>query len=209
MSKRLNGSTANVPVRRRDDVLLSAIREAIKEELSERGYSGVSFEGVARRARTSKPVLYRRYRSRAHMVADALPTLRCQPERTAPARSLRDDLLILLNAMLERFRQIGVETYRSLLAEADDELLRDIGAQLEQWIYRTIRPALSDARDRGEIGRAEIPDRVVLTIAALVRNELFFTQDQVDEETFIEILDTVYLPLITAVSRQSTASSPR
>ncbi|MBV9352511.1 MAG: TetR/AcrR family transcriptional regulator, partial [Mycobacterium sp.] len=138
---------------------MSAIRDAVKEELAERGYSGVTFEGVARRARTSKPVLYRRYRSRAHMVADALPTLRWQPERTVPAKTLREDLLILLNEMLDRFHQIGIETYRSLFAEADDELLTDIGAQLEQWIRRTVGPALSDARDRGEIGGAEIPDR--------------------------------------------------
>lgn len=182
---------------------MSAIREAIKEELAERGYLGVTFEGVARRARTSKPVIYRRYRSRAQMVADALPTLRWQPERTVPAQSLREDLLILLNAMLERFRQIGIATYRSLIAEADDELLKDISAQLERWIHRTIRPALSDARDRGEIGGGDIPDRVVMSIGALVRNELFFTQNQVSDETLIDILDTVYLPLITAVSHQS------
>ena len=40
----------------------------------------------------------------------------------------------------------------------------------------------------------------------LVRNELFFTADRVDESTFIDILDTVYLPLIPAVSHHSPHS---
>jgi AcrR family transcriptional regulator len=182
---------------------MSAIREATRAELADHGYSGVTFEGVARRARTSKPVLYRRYRSRAQMVADALPTLRWQPDRTTSAGSLRADLLILVNAMLDRFHQIGIETYRRLIAEADGDLLDDITARLHQWVERTIYPALSDARERGEIGGADIPDRVVMVIAALVRHELFLTHHGADEATVIEMLDTVYLPLIAAVSHQS------
>jgi AcrR family transcriptional regulator len=40
---------------------MSAIRAATRAELADYGYAGVTFEGVARRAQTSKPVLYRRY----------------------------------------------------------------------------------------------------------------------------------------------------
>jgi AcrR family transcriptional regulator len=203
VSNRRNGSPSDVVVRRRDDVLMSAIREATRDELDERGYSGVTFEGVARRAKTSKPVLYRRYRSRAHMVADALPALRWQPRQNPTAQSLREDLLALLSGMLDTFHRIGMNTYRSLIGDADDELFDHITAQLAELVDRTLYRALSDARDRGEIGASDIPDRAATTILALLRNELFFTHNPVDQETLIDMLDTVYLPLIAAVSHRS------
>jgi len=203
VSKRKNSSSGDTVVRRRDDVLMSAIREATRAELAERGYPGVTFEGVARRAKTSKPVLYRRYRSRAHMVVDALLVLPRQPVPASGAPSLREDMLTLLDAMMQRFHRIGIDTYRSLIADADDELLDTITAQLAELADQTIYRALSEARDRGEIGAATIPDRAATAIAALVRNEVFFTRGPVDKEALIDILDNVYLPLIQAISQRS------
>lgn len=181
---------------------MSAIREATRAELAEHGYPGVTFEGVARRARTSKPVLYRRYRSRAHMIVDALLALPAQPVPASATPSLREDMLTLLDAMMDRFHRIGVDTYRSLIADADDELLDTITAQLAKLADQTIYRALSDARDRGEIGTADIPDRAATTIVALMRNEVFFTRNPVDQETLTDMLDNVYLPLIDAVSHR-------
>jgi AcrR family transcriptional regulator len=189
--------------RRRDDVLMSAIREATRSELTDHGYSGVTFEGVARRAKTSKPVLYRRYPSRAHMVVDALLALPIQPVPASGAPSLREDLLTLLDATTDRFHHIGVDTYRSVIADADDELLDTVTAQLAKLADQTIYRALSDARDRGEIGAAPIPERAANAIVALIRNEVFFTRNLVDQTVLTDMLDNVYLPLIQTVSRRA------
>jgi AcrR family transcriptional regulator len=70
----------------------------------------VTFEGVARRAKTSKPVLYRRHRSRAHMVVDALLAVPRQPVPACGTPSLREDMLALLDAMMARFHSIGIDT---------------------------------------------------------------------------------------------------
>jgi AcrR family transcriptional regulator len=203
VSKGKNSSPDRTIVRRRDDVLMSAIREATRAELAEHGYPGVTFEGVARRAKTSKPVLYRRYRSRAHMVVDAMLLLPRQPVPASEAPSLREDLMTLLDAIMARFDRIGIDTYRSLIADADDELLDTITAELAELADQTIYRALSDARERGEIGPGQIPDRAATALPALVRNELFFTRDAPDKEALIDILDNVYLPLIHAVSHRS------
>ena len=189
-------------VRRRDDVLMSAIREATRAELAKHGYPGVTFEGVARRAKTSKPVLYRRYRSRAHMVVDALVVLPREPVPTSRAQSLREDLLTLLDAIMDRFHSIGIDTYRRLIADADDELLDTITAQLAELADQTVYRALADARDRGEIGSANIPDRTAMAFVALVRHEVFFTRNPVDRKALIDIVDSVYLPLIEAVAHR-------
>jgi AcrR family transcriptional regulator len=207
VSNRRNRASPGVVVRRRDDVLLSAIREATRAELAEHGYSGATFEGVARRAKTSKPVLYRRYPSRAHMVVDALLAAPPKPFPASATPSLRDDLLALLDAMMDRFHQIGADTYRSLIADADDELFEIVTAQLAELADQTIFRALSDARDRGEIGPADIPHRAATTIVALVRNEVFFTRDPVDQEALLDMVDNVYLPLIRAVSHRSDLSA--
>ena len=182
---------------------MSAIREATRAELAEHGYPGVTFEGVARRAKTSKPVLYRRYRSRAHMVVDAFIALPGQPVPASTATSLREDLLALLDAIMLRIDRVGIDTYRRLIADADDELLDTITAELAELADQTIYRALSDARDRGEIGAAKIPDRAATAIAALLRNEVFFTRGHVGKEALTDILDNVYLPLIDAVSHRS------
>jgi AcrR family transcriptional regulator len=193
---------ADHPARRRGDVLVAAIRQATRDELAERGYARVTFEGVARRARTSKPVLYRRYRSRAQMVVDALVTLDLPPSIAETTGSLRGDLMEILTAILARFRHVGIDTYRGIIAEAEDELLDEIMAMTSSVASMTIRRALCDARDRGEIGPAEIPDRVVMTPVALLRHELFFAHGTVDTDTLDELIDMVYLPLVTSLSRK-------
>ncbi|PVA35067.1 TetR/AcrR family transcriptional regulator [Mycobacteroides abscessus] len=196
---------ADVGTRRRDDALMSAIRDATYAELQDHGYAGVTFEGVARRAKTSKPVLYRRYRSRARMVADALPTLRYPPTRLASATSLREDVLALLGALLRELHRIGVGNYRCLLAEADDGLADDMTTAIAGWVDQTVLRALADARERGEIGPEDIPLPVATSILALMRHELFFTRKPFGESKLAELFDTVYLPLINLTSRGGNA----
>jgi AcrR family transcriptional regulator len=188
--------------RRRDQVLMKALREATRAELAEYGYAGVTFEGVARRARTSKRVLYRRYRSRAHMVADALPRLSWRPQPTNTASSLREDLLAIFTALVDRFERIGIDTYCGLLSEMDVALLDEHTAELSQRFAQTMRTALSQAVERGEIGPSPITDRVVMVALALLRNEILFSRCTVSAQTLTELIDSVYIPLVNAVSHQ-------
>ena len=58
--------------RRRGEALFQAIYDATLAELVASGYAGMAMERVAARARTSKASLYRRWPSRAELVADAI-----------------------------------------------------------------------------------------------------------------------------------------
>jgi AcrR family transcriptional regulator len=194
--------------RKRDEVLAAAIQEATRAELAEYGYAGVTFEGVARRAETSRSVLYRRYSNRAHMVTDALPSLHW-PIEWETTGSLREDLLLIFTTILDRFHSVGVDTYRRIGAEADDDLFDASTALVSELINRTVHCALSEARSREEIGPAAIPVLVEMTLLALVRNEVFFTRNHVGHHTLIELLDTVYLPLVDATSRGSEQQKRR
>lgn len=194
---------AEPATRRRDDVLMSAIRDATWAELTDRGYSGVTFEGVARRAKTGKPVLYRRYSSRAQMVTDALPTLRTPPAEV-PTQNLRDNIVGMVQSLVNQWHEIGIDTYRSLIAESDDATLETFQTKVAAQTDHTIRRALDAARERGEIGPAEISDRVALSILALMRNELLFARNTIQSSTVAELVDDIYLPAIDAASRKQS-----
>ncbi|MET9529916.1 MULTISPECIES: TetR/AcrR family transcriptional regulator [unclassified Streptomyces] len=58
--------------RPRDERIDASVRAAAMEVLNESGYGKLTLEGVASRAGTSKPALRRRWRSRQHLVVDAL-----------------------------------------------------------------------------------------------------------------------------------------
>jgi len=127
-------------------------------------------------------------------------TAESKTSRRQTTGSLRQDLLLILTAILESFYIVGVDTNRRLGAEADDELFGEMTILMSDLVRRTFRRALSDARGRGEIGPAVIPERVEITLLALLRNELFFTRNPVNQSTLVELIDIVYLPLIAAVS---------
>lgn len=186
--------------RRRGAALVAAIREATLAEVAEHGYAGVSFEGIARRAQTSKPVLYRRYRSRAHMVIDAWSSLAPLALPTEGTGDLRQDLVEVLVAIHTRFRRVGVDAFRRLIAEADDELLEETTTFTASAATSTIARILAEARARGELGDAEIPDRVLMLPLALLRHELFFDRGQPGVEAIREIVDQVCMPTLVAAS---------
>ena len=58
--------------RRRGEELDTAIRAAVLGLLTEHGPAGVTMEAVASAARTSKPVLYRRWADRASLLRGTL-----------------------------------------------------------------------------------------------------------------------------------------
>lgn len=188
------------PVRRSGNALDEAVRQAVRDELAERGYVGVTFEGVAKRARTSKPVIYRRYPSRAHMVVDAWVKHTPADLPTGTTGSLRDDLLAVGRAFIARFEHIGIGTLRGLMAEVDDELLQELSTITWLSALEVLSGVFESARERGEIGPEPLPQRVVLLPVVLARHELLFT-GTVEEEVLVDIVDTVCLPLMTQDSQ--------
>lgn len=134
------------------------------------------------------------------MVTEALPSLHW-PSQWHSTGSLRQDLLDIFGAILERFYSVGVDTYRRLGAEADDELFEESTTLISELIASTIHLALADSRDRGEIGPTPIPETVETTLLALVRNEVFFMRNTVGDERLSTLIDEAYLPLIFAVSQ--------
>jgi len=192
--------------RRRAGELADAIRAATLAELADHGYAGVTYEGVARRVRTSKPVLYRRYRSRGQMVLDAVVPRVADEITDIDTGSLRGDLIALLEQIAARAQHVGIEAYHRIVGEAGDSLADTI-AELDGGASQKMRTILDNARARGEIGPEPLPARVVLLPVVMLRHDVLFRQ-VFDPASITDMIDSVYLPLVKAVSTPPGIGAP-
>ena len=160
--------------RRRDEELRTALRQAVRAELAERGYEAVSFEGVARRAGTGKTVLYRRYSSRAEMVMDAMTILDPGPAPSDFPGPIAGDLEELIESLLTRFGPDHVKTFIGVLCEAEPDAVAQLGTQLVRALEHRLDEVIHAARARGELGPQPVPPRVLSALVSLVRGELIF-----------------------------------
>src|SRR5438874_612246 len=89
--------------RRRDRALIDAIHAATLAELADTGYMGLSIERVAKRARTSKAAIYRRWPARADLVAAAIGAVGERDHDAIPdTGDIRTDLFAVLRAAADR-----------------------------------------------------------------------------------------------------------
>lgn len=186
--------------RRRSDELVGAIRHAVRDELAERGYAGVTYEGVARRARTSKPVLYRRYASRAAMVIDAMTAFAADELPRTSKGSLRDDLVNLIGTFYSGVGPDGVKTFLGVVAEVDEDAVEEVTNRLFALVEMRLRGIIAWARARGELGREDVSERVLGAIVSLARGELLFAQSVRRPTELDGLVDEVIVPLLRATA---------
>lgn len=114
-----SGLTGRPPGRPRDASLDAAILIAAVRQLAERGYAGMSIEGVAAAAGTSPPSLRRRYPDKLALAlagVDALPVTALPVTGAGP----RDDALAVLENIRDTMvRRNGLAVLAAVLAERD------------------------------------------------------------------------------------------
>lgn len=97
--KRSDGKRAPSGAAVRQPAVTDALRRALFEEWAAHGYRALSLERVASRAGVGKAALYRRWPSKAAMVADALETVGLTITDAPDAGSLKGDIRALLGAL--------------------------------------------------------------------------------------------------------------
>jgi AcrR family transcriptional regulator len=189
--------------RRRGTQLEQAILDAAWAELRDVGYARFSIESVAARAETSKPVIYRRWSNRAELVfaawANQAPVTHLSPDTGA----LRTDLLVLFTRIARRADVMMNEMIMGVMSEAFRhpevaELLRDRLANAP--IADVVRTIVERAVDRGELPPVELPPRAGRLPFDLVRNDSVMCGEPMSNETIVELVDDVYLPLLRGLA---------
>ena len=185
--------------RRRGPALEDAILDAAWAELREHGYARLTMEGVAQRAGTSRPVLARRWPTRAQLVTATLRRHRPMLSGEVPdTGTLRGDVLAVLRRISARLTELGPDTFHGLAADyfADPALLADFQAQVPHAGNQVMTAILERAAERGEV-RDDIPPRVATLPIDLLRHELFISLSPASERAITEIVDQVFLPLVS------------
>jgi AcrR family transcriptional regulator len=109
---------ARRPGRPRSAAADSAILQATLELLLDTGYRGLTMEQVRERAGVGKATLYRRYRSKQELVADAVRHLN-QQIPAPDTGNVRDDMLAVAGAVLAAAARVRAATFMPrMLAES-------------------------------------------------------------------------------------------
>lgn len=184
--------------RRRGDVLTHNIFKAAMAELAESGYSGVSMERVAERAGTGKASLYRRWSSRAELMADALRHQFPDRAQLPDTGNFRTDCLTMMR-MIQRLLSGPVgQAARGLMSEAikDPELADAARARIIDSGNEMMLELLRRGHARGEV-RAEALNLLVAGVGPAVMRQHFLMHGAPIEDSFMqEVVDRVIIPLV-------------
>jgi AcrR family transcriptional regulator len=187
--------------RRRGAALEEALLEAAWRELVEVGYGRFTIESVAARAGTSRPVIYRRWPDRSELAIAAVRYFgRTDQVPTPDTGSVRDDLVALLRsasksrAELAALFSVQMGEFFAETGRTPADLRADFLRERSQpW---GIDEVLRRGVERGEIDPERLTPRIAGLPGDLLRHELLMTRRMASEETIVEIIDTIFMPLV-------------
>ncbi|MFT4212258.1 MAG: TetR/AcrR family transcriptional regulator [Microbacterium sp.] len=186
--------------RRRGAELENAILAAAWDVLSEQGYAGFTYEAIAARAGTSRPVLYRRWQRREDLLIATIVWAReTSPVEVPDTGSIREDTIrYLRSADAARAWMVALASVR--LAEYFRETGTTFSDLRERILPADMRPTLeviaARAVERGEIPDRPRPARVLSLPFDLLRHEMLMTQRPVADGVITAIVDDIWLPLL-------------
>ncbi|MEV6404611.1 MULTISPECIES: TetR/AcrR family transcriptional regulator [Streptomyces] len=149
----------------REDVT-EAIRAAVFEELATVGYARMSIEGIARRAGVGKTAVYRRWRSKLHLVLDIVSAIAVQGLPAPETGSLEGDLRVLYEVTSRALRHpVASQIIPDLQAEAarNPEIAEAMQKALRDGQEGVALKIVAAATQRGEV-RGDLDDELALDL---------------------------------------------
>ncbi len=184
--------------RPRDDSREKAILDAAIDLIAELGYDAMSIEAVAARAKSSKATIYRRWPGKAELVAEAIRR-RAEPvmEDLPDTGSLRGDLLVLVNRMIEGLNGIdgGLMCGLAVAARSDAKLGQLVSSHLHEQKVRSVALLFSRAEARGELAPGVDPS-LVLQVAPGVALFHQISGEPLDAVFAEDLVDRILIPLL-------------
>ena len=185
--------------RRRGKVLEAAIFEIVLKELAETGYVNFSIERVAARAGTSKPVIYRRWPTRARLVYSALRATRPVLSSDAPdTGTVRGDVIAILHRVSEMVDELTPEVIFGLIAELLHESDTSLFAEVHERNTKIMAEIVTRGIRRGEIAAEKLTPRLATLPLDLARYQLMVLRQRLSSQDIEEIVDRIFLPLVRA-----------
>ncbi|MHA7984781.1 TetR/AcrR family transcriptional regulator [Rathayibacter sp. CAU 1779] len=178
--------------RRSASELDGALLDAAWKQLQSEGYTAFTIDGVARAVGTSRAVVYRRWPNRAALV---LATVRAHAGtivgHVPDTGSLESDVLALLHEFAHRMRRIGIDVAAGLFSELDE-----IPEETREVATAAFRQVVDQARSRGEIGDAPVPDVVLVMPGMFIRYSMLAERIAPSSEELEHVAHQLFLPLV-------------
>lgn len=178
--------------RRRGRALEDALLEAAWEQLQNTGYAAFTIDAVARAVGTSRAVIYRRWPGRAPLLLAAVRAHAGTVVGHVPdTGSLEGDVLALLHELADRIEKVGIDVATGLFGE-----LQEIPEETTAVVPTAFRQVIDQARRRGEVGDAPVPDAVLAMPGVLLRYSMLAERRPPSEAALADIADQLFLPLV-------------
>jgi AcrR family transcriptional regulator len=182
--------------RRRGDVLLNAIYDAVLDELAAVGYAALSIEHVAERARTGKASIYRRWPTKLELVLETLDHTMPQPDDAPDTGSVRTDILVVMRRVAAAMNSRVGDAARMCLAGGHDELACAVRDRLLPPRKRMMVEILRRGADRGEVRADAVTERIAEVGPMLLQGELMQRGAPISDRAVVAIVDDVLMPLL-------------
>jgi AcrR family transcriptional regulator len=184
--------------RPRDPSRDGAIRAAILQVLAESGYAGLTMDAVASAAGVGKATIYRRWRTKSDLVADAVAELSATSIDAPDTGSLEGDLRVLLHWLVDAVNgPLGAATLSLLSALPHEPGLREAFHSGPMGVWgATFRTVWDRAATRGEAPEAIAGTAVSSTASAPILQRWLFSGEPVPRAFADEVLTDVVLPLL-------------
>ena len=170
--------------RPRDERIDAAVLDVAAEMLVEVGYSGLSVAAVADRAGTSRPAVYRRWPTKAHLAHEA--TFRdAETQGLQRTGSLPDDVHQIVSRTVELLTTpLARAAVPGIIAEAsaDPALNQQVLERFANSGWQGLDTLLTDAIDNGEVDPAiDAATLMELAVGAVLAAMLVRGPDQLDD----------------------------
>ncbi|HZN84398.1 MAG TPA: TetR/AcrR family transcriptional regulator [Mycobacterium sp.] len=185
--------------RRRGDELDTAIRDAVLKLLATNGPAGVTMEAVAAAARTSKPVLYRRWPDSGSLLRDTLLRMATAAIPHEDTGSYRGDMLAILRGWAALFSGPAAPAVQALIAAMahDHELAAAFREDVIGWRKKEMAALLSRGIARGDV-RADVPVEIARELGqSVLWHRLLVTGDPIDDDLVVQLVDEVLVPFVS------------
>ena len=180
--------------RRRTGGRSARVREAVLKAtlrvVAEQGADAASIGEIARQARVHETSIYRRWRTKEHLILDALLDYSEEQLPIPDTGTLRDDLVAFATAVTNYLASpLGRTVARSMAVADDDVTLAATRAQFWRSRFDLARVIVDRAKSRGELPDDIDPAMALELLIAPLHFRTLLTRQPIDEQRAGQVVD--------------------
>jgi len=192
-------------MRRRGDALYESIYNATIELIKKVGYINLTFQEIAKAAKTSRTVIYRRWQTKLDLIHEIMVYKMKKVldgeliDKIEDTGSLRGDLLQLLTLYNKAYLEVGPEIMNAILFEMgqNNKKMTEITVNATNKNILVMQKLLGFAKARGEKIK-EVSETTLILPFDLIRVEYLMRKGVIHEKRLELLVDEILLPVFLA-----------